>query len=176
MLRKDFSLIVLRSPPSVRVIVAVPGVANRAGSHGTLFWGALAGTYLAAAVFGFVLGGQLPGSRLLPFGHHAPTSTPLARVGLALREDNLQATPEAWSTLGADVDAVRTLLAGPARPQGRAPERDQARDVLDLVVALRGLKNAGNSDWSQAERLCRALGWPRCDRPALELLKARSRP
>jgi hypothetical protein len=85
-------------------------------------------------------------------------------VGFALREDNLKAAPEAWAALGADVDTVRSGFSG------------QERDVLDLVTAVRGLKNAGNSDWSQAEQLCRALKWPRCDRPALEELKARSRP
>jgi hypothetical protein len=97
-------------------------------------------------------------------------------VGLALREDNLQATLEAWSSLRADIDAVRTAFAGRARELDRAPERDQARDVFDLVVAVRGLKTGGSCDWTHAAQLCRALEWPRCDRPALELLKARSRP
>jgi hypothetical protein len=146
----------------------VPGVANRTGPPRTLFGGALTGTYLVAAVVGFVLGSR----GLLPFSHYPGTSTPLVRVGLALREDNLKATPEAWSALSADADAARAAFAGPAH----APERDQARDVFDLVVAVRGLKSAGDSDWGQAERLCRALKWPRCDRPALEELKARSRP
>ncbi len=81
-----------------------------------------------------------------------------------MREDGLKARPEAWATLAADVDAVRSGFAG------------QERDVLDLVIAVRGLKSAGHSEWSQAEQLCRALKWPRCDRPALEELKARSRP
>ena len=125
-----------------------------------------------AAAVGFALGGHFPESRLLPFGHFAGRSTPLARVGFALREDNLKTTPEAWSALRADVDAVRSEFAG----QTHEPEREQARDVFDLVVAVRGLKSAGNSDWGQAELLCRALKWPRCDRPALEELKARSRP
>ena len=70
------------------------------------------------------------------------------------------------------VDAVRAEFAGPTRE----PEREQARDVFDLLVAVRGLRSAGNSDWGQAEQLCRALKWPRCDRPALEELKASSRP
>lgn len=85
-------------------------------------------------------------------------------MGFALREDSLKATPEAWAALAADVDTVRSGFAG------------QERDVLDLVIAVRGLKSAGNSDWSEAEQLCRALKWPRCDHPALEALKARSRP
>jgi hypothetical protein len=123
-------------------------------------------------VVGFVLGGHFSKSRLLPFGHLPGTSTPLTRVGLALREDDLNATPEAWSALGADVDAARWELTGP----GHAPEHDQARDVFDLVVAVRGLKSGGDSDWGRAEQLCRSLEWPRCDHPALEELKARSRP
>ena len=85
-------------------------------------------------------------------------------MGFALREQSVNATPEAWAALAADVDTVRSGFTG------------QERDVLDLVVAVRGLKSAGNSAWSQAEQLCRALKWPRCDRPALEELKARSRP
>ena len=89
-----------------------------------------------------------------------------------MREDNLKTRPDAWSALSADVDAARSEFAG----QTHEPERDQARDVFDLVVAVRGMKNAGNSDWGQAEQLCRALKWPRCDRPALEELKVRSRP
>jgi len=50
------------------------------------------------------------------------------------------------------------------------------RQVLDLVVALRGLESGGLTDWPRAEELCRALKWPRCDRGALEELKKRSRP
>jgi hypothetical protein len=125
-----------------------------------------------AAVAGFVLGGR----GLPPFGHFPGTSTPLARVGFALREENLKATPEAWATLRVDVDAVRSGFAGPARDPERVQAREQARGVFDLVVAVRGLKSGGNSEWGQAEQLCRALKWPRCDRPALDELKARSRP
>jgi hypothetical protein len=156
------------SRSGVRVVDAVPGAANRTGSPKTLLAGALTGTYLVAAVVGFMLGGR----ELLPFVHPPGTSTPLTRVGLALREDDLETTPAAWSALGADVDAVRSEFAG----QTHEPERDQAREVFDLVVAVRGLKTAGDSDWGRAEQLCRALKWPRCDRPALEELKARSRP
>ena len=138
----------------------MPGVANRTGPPRTRAWGALTGTYLVAALVGFLLGGR----GLLPFGHFPGTSTPLARIGFALREDSLKATPAAWAALAADADSVRSGFAG------------QERDVLDLVIAVRGLKSAGDSEWSQAEQLCRALKWPRCDRPALEELKARSRP
>lgn len=158
--RPRFRSGLLQRRAGVRVINAVPGVANRTGPPRKLFWGALTGTYLVAALLGFALGGR----GLLPFGHFPGTSTPLARMGFALREYGLEATPEAWATLAADADAVRAGFSG------------QERDVLDLVIAVRGLKGAGNSDWGQAEQLCRALKWPRCDRPALEELKARSRP
>ena len=150
----------------------MPGVANRTGPAGTSILAGLIGTYLAAAVVGFVVGGHSAWAWLPPFGHDAGTSTPLTRVGSVLRQDNLKAAPEAWSALGADVDAVRSEFAG----QTHEPERDQAREVFDLMVAVRGLKSAGDSDWGRAEQLCRALKWPRCDRPALEELKVRSRP
>ena len=165
MLRKDFFARRWRRPllqpgASVRVTDAVPGVVNKTAPARTPFRVALTGIYLVAAAVGFVLGGR----GLLPFGHTPGTSTPLARVGFALGEHNLEAAPGAWAALGADVDTVRAGFAG------------QERDVLDLVIAVRGLKSAGQSAWSQAEQLCRALKWPRCDRPALEELKARSRP
>ena len=114
------------------------------------------GTYVVAAALGYVLG-----ARGLPV---TSTSTPLARVGYALREESPKATSEAWAALGTDVDAVRLELGA------------EARDVFDLVVAVRGLRSGGNPEWSKAEQLCRAIKWPRCDRPALEELKRRSRP
>jgi hypothetical protein len=49
-----------------------------------------------------------------------------------------------------------------------------SRDAFDLVVALQGL-DGGDADWSKAEQICRALRWPRCDRPALEEMQRRSR-
>jgi hypothetical protein len=115
----------------------------------------LAATYVVAAAIGFVLG-----PRLLD----RSTSTPLARVGFALRETAVDADRTAWATLRDDVQAVR--LAAKA----------DDRDALDLVVALRGLATGGDADWARAEQACRALRWPRCDRPALEEMRKRSRP
>jgi hypothetical protein len=59
---------------------------------------------------------------------------------------------------------------------GLAPD---SRPVFDLVVALQGQRGTGgadDTDWIAAEQACRALKWPRCDRPALEELKRSSRP
>ena len=127
---------------------------------------AFIGPYVVAAVLGYVLGAR----GLLPFVRFgAPsTSTPLARVGFALREENPTATADDWAALRTDVIAVRLAW--------EPPPHDVLRDVLDLVVAVRGLDSGGNTDWGHAEQLCRALKWPRCDRPALEELKKRSRP
>ena len=124
---------------------------------------AMVGTYVVAAVLGYVLGAR----GLLAFGQTS-TSTPLARLGFALREESPRATPAAWAALSTDVEA--------ARLPWKSPKYDVLRDVLDLVVALRGLDSGGNAEWGKAERLCRALGWSRCDRAALEELKRRSRP
>jgi hypothetical protein len=117
--------------------------------------GLLIGTYVVAAVLGCVVG-------LLPFG--ASSSTPRARVGLALQEETPQAGPVEWAALRDDVETVRL--------DWKTPDRD----VFDLVVAVRGLESDGAPDWSKAERICRQLHWPRCDHAALEQLRLRSRP
>lgn len=108
---------------------------------------------VAAAALGYVLGAR----GLLPLGR-AGASTPLARIGRALQDDRASAS------LRSDVDAIRA---------GVKPEDV---GVFDLVVALRGLDSAAHTDWGRAEALCRQLRWPRCDRPALEEMKRRSRP
>lgn len=118
--------------------------------------GALIGLYLVAAVLGYVFGAR----GYLSFGPFRQTSTPLARLGYALQQEGPAASPE----LRGDFDAVRASWTG------------QERDVLDLVVAVRGLARNGESDWVLAEQLCRGLKWPRCNRPALEELERRSRP
>ena len=117
---------------------------------------ALIGTYAVAAVLGYLLGGPLSSVWA------DESSTPLARVGFALQQDRLAASPGEWAALRDDVQTVRAAL----------PDRA----VFDLVVAVRGLASDGTSDWAEAERICRALKWPRCDRPALEELARRSRP
>jgi hypothetical protein len=117
---------------------------------------ALIGLYLAVAVLGYVCGARGD----LSFGPFRQTSTPLARLGYALQQE----APAASAELGGDIDAISASWTG------------QERDVLDLVVAVRGLTRNGESDWVLAEQLCRGLKWPRCDRPALEELKRRSRP
>ena len=116
---------------------------------------ALIGTcfIVAAAALGYILGAR----GFLPFGRGG-AATPLARIGLALQGNSASAS------LRTDVEAVRA---------GVKPED---LGVFDLVVALRGLDSARNTDWGRAEALCRGLRWPRCDRPALEEMKRRSRP
>ena len=121
----------------------------------------LAGSYLAAAGLGYVLGSfSVPAFPPRAGGGPAASS---ARVGFALRNEP-HAPPTAWAALSPDVHAVRSSLPSPGR------------EIFDLVVAVRGLINDGNSDWASAEQLCRALSWPRCDQASLEQLKAQSRP
>ena len=119
----------------------------------------LAATYLLAVAAGYAVGGAGWFSST-----SEPVGSPLARVGYALRAENPQATPAEWASLGADVRAVR------------AAWNPEERDIFDLVVAVRGLENRGQANYQEAERLCRALRWPRCDRPALDELERRSRP
>lgn len=117
--------------------------------------------YAASAALGYLLGTLVvPAFAALAGGSSSSAS---ARVGFVLREAP-QAPPAAWSALGADLQAVRSALASPQR------------EVFELVVAVRGLDNGGDSDWSRAEQVCRGLGWPLCDRAALTQLKEQSRP
>ena len=126
--------------------------------------GPLIGVYLVAAAFGYALGvrGLLisnPSARAV-----AAAASSRARVGFALRQESPSASAADWAALRADLEAVRATYAAPQR------------DVFDLVVAVRGLDNGGQTDWARAEQRCRALAWPTCDRAALEELEKRSRP
>jgi len=120
----------------------------------------LAGVYAAALVIGYAAGT----TEFLPASVVTGTSTPLARVGLALRDPGLTAEPEAWAHLRSDVAAARS------------ESKPDELEAFDLVVALRGLESGGHPEWSRAETLCRGLGWQRCDRPALEEIERRSQP
>jgi hypothetical protein len=93
-----------------------------------------------------------------------PKPSPAALVGFTLLMHEVDPDPDAQARLAANLAKVGAALAP-----------DQRR-VLDLVVAVRGLESAGQTDWAKAEQLCRGVDWPRCDRPALEELKRRSRP
>lgn len=121
--------------------------------------GALVALYLGAGALGYGMTAWGPANAAGGSG-----STPLSRVGYALREERVSVSPEAWTALGEDVEVVRSTWNPEQLP------------IYDLVVAVRGLKHGGTPDWVEAERLCRQLSWPRCDRPALEALKQRSRP
>jgi hypothetical protein len=122
---------------------------------------ALVAVYAIAVLLGAGLGSR----GLAPFAEHVrqSSSTPLARVGLALGEARPELDAEDWRLLDADVATARASYSG-------------EKEAFDLVVALRGLASHGEVDWAGAERSCRALHWPRCDRPALEELRVRSRP
>jgi hypothetical protein len=118
--------------------------------------------YAVVLVFGYLAGAH----GLTEFRDSADASktTPSARVGYVLAAPDVEASAEAWSRLAEDLRPVQAALA--PHQQG----------VFDLVVALRGLDNGGKSNFVEAERVCRSLGWPRCDQPALEELERRSRP
>ena len=64
----------------------------------------------------------------------------------------------AWRLTRVDVDGVRAALP------------PDSRGTFDLLLALRPPRG-GDADWESAERICRSLIWPRCDRPALEILR-----
>jgi hypothetical protein len=137
----------------------VPTVEREKVQDGAPRRSGIVGTYLVAAALGYVLGAW----ELMPFGRRA-VAPPLAMVGFALRQENLEVTAGDGAALRSAVDAVRASWKGQEPP------------VLDLVVELRGLGSNGSTDWGRAEQLCRGLKWPRCDRPALEEMKRRSRP
>lgn len=122
--------------------------------------GALVAVYLFAAASGYLVGSR--GFRTSD-GPAAATHAS-ARVGLALGHDDARAIPNDGTALGSDLAVVRAMYPAPQR------------EVLDLVVAVRGLENQGHPDWAKAEERCRALGWPRCDHVALEELRKRSHP
>jgi len=117
--------------------------------------------YVAAAALGYLLGSLAVPAFAALAGESS--STPLARIGLALREDP-HAPLVAWPALEADLRTVRSSLVSPER------------EVFELLLAVRGLDSGGKSDWNHAEQVCRSLAWPRCDRAALEQLKEQSRP
>lgn len=122
---------------------------------------ALGATYLGVLALGYALGAR----GLLPYGPlRASTSTPLARVGLALKSEHLPADALTSAALREDIATLRAGLSSPER------------EVFDLVTAVRGLNHGGNLDMPAAQQSCRALKWPRCDEPALEVLRKRSRP
>jgi hypothetical protein len=122
---------------------------------------ALIAVYVAAAALGYGLG--LGG--LLPYGPlKASTSTPRARVGWVLDKAEPHGDAASWALLRGDVETARSSFGTPER------------DVFELVAALRGLANGGQPDLARAGEICRALKWPRCDEPALQAVRKRSRP
>jgi hypothetical protein len=120
-------------------------------------WRALGAGAAAALVAGYAV----VAAGLVPVPE---ASTPLARIGYALREQSVTADPDAWAALRADAERARAAWKGPEPA------------ALELVLAVRGLANGGNPEWKRAEELCHTLKWPRCDQAALEELARRSRP
>jgi hypothetical protein len=115
--------------------------------------------YAGVAALGYAFG-----AHALPSFGGSGRSTALARVGFALSEQRLNGDAADWAALRADVAAVR------------APMKQRERGVFELLVALRGLENAGKPDFAKAAELCRSLAWRRCDQAALDELLKRSRP
>ena len=117
--------------------------------------------YVAAAGLGYLVGGRgLPPFRPAPSG----AALAAARVGWVFSQPEPQAPAQAWAELAGDVATVREAWPAPLRK------------LFDLMTAVRGLKSGGQPDWAQAEQLCRALKWSRCDRASLEQLHVRGRP
>ena len=119
------------------------------------------------AVYGVAAGlGYLLGIKGAPLFSPPPPSPSLSstRVGRVLSHPDPLGPPEAWEALKADVATVRESWP------------PSIRRVFELVVAARGLQTDGRADWAEAQQLCRALKWSRCDQAALEELRARSRP
>jgi hypothetical protein len=81
-------------------------------------------------------------------------------IGAVLVVGALAAFVARWAVTRVDVGAVRASL--PA----------DSRGAFDLLLALRP-PSGGDPDWGRAEQICRELSWPRCDRPALEILRKR---
>jgi hypothetical protein len=146
-------------------VVDYPAVSGRKGEQNPVdtrrVW-RLGACYLAAACVGYVAGFE----ELLPIGplRASEASTPLSRVGFALRERNAGAAPQDYARLADDLAAVRSKL--PPELQG----------VFELVFAVRGLSSGGAPDLTRAAELCRSLKWQRCDRASLEELGRRSTP
>jgi hypothetical protein len=86
------------------------------------------------------------------------------RLGYVLTSEPIEATSKAWDALARDLAQVRASL--PA----------QRRGIFDLVAATRGLYGPARPDLARAERACRSLGWPRCDRDALQSLHRKPNP
>ncbi|HTQ03612.1 MAG TPA: hypothetical protein VMI54_07135 [Polyangiaceae bacterium] len=122
---------------------------------------ALVVTYVVAAGLGYVLGvrGALPYGAL-----KSSRSTPLARVGLALRDGVTASDGASLALLKNDADGVSAGLGSPER------------DAFELVAALRGLRSGGRPDYVAASQRCLALKLVRCDPRALELIQKRSAP
>src|SRR5438128_7240424 len=94
--------------------------------------GALVAIYLFAATSGYLVGSR--GFRT----SDAPAAATQAseRAGLALGHDDARPISNDWTALGSDLAVVRAMYPSPER------------DVLDLVVAVRGLENQGHPDWA----------------------------
>lgn len=122
----------------------------------------LVAAYVGAAVCGYLVGARPWGRATADRGDGSTDA--LARVGVALGEEAPQAEAAAWAALRDDIDVARESFPAPQR------------QVFDLVVAIRGIENGGQPEWSRAEEQCRGLGWARCDRATLEELRKGSRP
>jgi hypothetical protein len=82
-------------------------------------------------------------------------------IGAVLALVALAVVVARWAATRVDVAAVRAALP------------PSSRGTFDLLLVLRPPRG-GDPDWGRAEQICRDLVWPRCDRPALELLRKRT--
>lgn len=124
--------------------------------------GLLIAVYLVAAAGGYRLGAR--GLLRVTNEPRNATADAAARVGVALGEEAPRADAVSWAALRDDIDVTRAAFPPPQR------------QVLDLVVAVRGIENGGQPEWTRAAEQCRALGWGRCERATLEELRKLTRP
>ena len=84
-----------------------------------------------------------------------------ALIGGLIVAAGLVAIVALWAARRVDIGAVRA---------GLPPASQRA---FDLLLALHP-PAGGDPDWGMAERICRDLSWPRCDRPALDVMRKHS--
>jgi hypothetical protein len=115
-------------------------------------------THGVVAVIGWSVGGSLMMKRELDPWHSDPLSRVYLWIFTDVFRDRLASEPV--PALAKDLDAVESQI-------GTA-----TAGVVHLIVHLKGVTRDGALDYERAEAQCRGMGWARCDRAALERMRA----